>query len=193
MGGNRQQIFPGFDVDLKRGGGGVTQSHLNNSSHAWRPSTVDKLSQWREDSMKTLADFPKPWYRPKQISLNETSRTIRRGQYIPGNAHLLLIFIETGKLVLYHLDIYRFLLSFAFEGMVSQQACHSSSHTTCQHTTQPVNNVNVPYNTFRTKSSFLPINSNACLNAFTKKVNHDVDKLSQVNGRRTYSNLTSGE
>lgn len=33
----------------------------------------------------------------------------------------------------------------------------------------------------------------ACLTAFTKKVNHDVDKLFEFNRRRTHSNLSLGE
>lgn len=49
----------------------------------------------------------------------------------------------------------------------------------------------VPYSLYVPKSYFFPINNNACLNAFMKEVNNDVDKLSQV--KRTYSNLTSGE
>ena len=46
--------------------------------------------------------------------------------------------------------------------------------------------------TFKPKSKFFPHSNNACLNAFVKKVNHDVEKLMDTK-LSTYPNLSRGE
>lgn len=86
-------------------------------------------------------------------------------------------------------DLYKF-----FRNLHLKAWYHNRPAITCERT-PPVEETREPqpFSPFRPKSTFFPFSNNVYLNAYIKKVNHDVEKLFQDNKVTTYSNLTPRE